>query len=55
MYDKIKSLAQRNRKATTNEEMERIAEEMERLSKEDPEAYKNALEKLIAETAGFIR
>lgn len=50
MQEKIKELAARRRAATTEEQRAEVAAEMDRLQRQDPEAYCRALENLIRET-----
>lgn len=54
MYEKIKELAAKNRAATTSEQREVVKTEMLKLQQQDPQAYGEALERLIAETSEHI-
>ncbi len=54
MYDKIKELATRKRMAKTKEEKEAVKNAMFELQNSDPEAYGEALERLIKETANRL-
>lgn len=51
MKEKIKKLAEQNRKAKTEEEKVAVAREMEALKEQDPKAFTEALEGLIVTTA----
>lgn len=51
MYEKIKELAAQNRAATTQEQRAAIKAEMLKLQQQDPQAYGEALERLIGETS----
>lgn len=54
MYEKIKELAAKNRLATTEEQRAEIRRSMMELQEQNPEAYGEALERLIAETSGRV-
>ena len=53
--DKIKALAERNRKATTDAERAAVAAEMKALRSENEQAFTEALESLINNTAADIQ
>ena len=52
---KIKSLAERNRLATTDEERAAVAAEMSTLRSENEQAFTEALEALIKTTADAVQ
>ena len=54
MYEAIKALAERNRMAATEEEKQAVGREMEALQMQNPEAYGEALERLIGETSARV-
>lgn len=54
MKETIQALAKRNREATTRQEKDAVAKEMERLHEEDPKAFTEALESLIKTTSAKV-
>lgn len=54
MKEKLRALAEKNRKAKAREEKKAVAKEMAALEAADPKAFAEALESLIKETASSL-